>query len=213
MTKPRIGIIIGTTRQGRFADTPANWLLELASQRGDADFELVDLRDYPLPFFEEQYSPAFVPPANPVAQAWAAKMAELDGYVFITAEYNHSVSGVLKNALDYAYNEYRRKPASFVGYGGVGAARAVEQLRLILAELQIASLKHTVHINANEFMGVLMQGKSLGDYDYLGASATMMLDNLVWWADALRQGRDAYPATIPDFATMARTLGPSSEAA
>jgi NAD(P)H-dependent FMN reductase len=213
MTKPRIGIVISTTREGRFADTPANWLLEIAGQRDDATFEIVDLRDYPLPFFEEQMSPAFVPPANPVAQAWAAKMAELDGYVFVTAEYNHSISGVLKNALDYAYNEYRRKPASFVGYGGVGGARAVEQLRLILAELQIASLKHTVHISANEFMGVLTKGKSLSDYDYLEASAVMMLDNLVWWAEVLLEGRQARPAAIPDFATMAKTLVPSTEAA
>ena len=102
-----------------------------------------------------------------VALRWGRKMAELDGYIFVTAEYNHSIPAVLKNALDYAYLEFNRKPATFVGYGGVGAARAVEQLRLILAELQVASLKHTVHINAGEFVAMLTQGKSFDDFPYL----------------------------------------------
>ena len=116
--KPKIGIIIGTTRQGRFADSPTNWIAAIAGKRADADFEVVDLRDYPMPFFEEKGSPFYVPPENGAAQKWGAKMDSLDGYIFITAEYNHSVSGVLKNALDYAYKEFNRKPATFVAYGG-----------------------------------------------------------------------------------------------
>lgn len=207
MTTPRIGIIIGSTREGRFADTPANWLIEIANRRGDAQFEMVDLRDYPMPFFEEARSPAAVPPANPAALAWGRKMAELDGYIFLTAEYNHSVTGVLKNALDYAYTEFNRKPASFLGYGGVGGARAVEQLRLILAELQIASLKFNVHINAHEFMGVMMQGKTLADYPYLETAADLMLNDLVWWANTMRNGRHAAPAEPVDHATIARGAG------
>ena len=151
--KPKIGIIVGTTRAARFADAPVNWLMEIASKRNDASFEIVDLRDYPMPFFEEVGSPFYVPPTNDVAKKWGEKIDSLDGYVFITAEYNHSISGVLKNALDYAYFEYNRKPATFVGYGGQGAARAIEQLRLILAELQVASLKHSAHINAVEMLG------------------------------------------------------------
>lgn len=192
--KPRIGIVIGTTRAKRFADRPAQWLLDVASKRDDADFEIVDLRDYPMPFFEEERSPAWVPPANEAALRWGRKMAELDGYVFITAEYNHSISGVLKNALDYAYTEFNRKPATFLGYGGVGGARAVEQLRLVLAELQIASLKHTVHINAHEFMGLLMQGKEFADYPYLEDSAVLTLDHLVWWTNSLKAGREMVQA-------------------
>jgi NAD(P)H-dependent FMN reductase len=192
--KPKIGIILATTRPTRFADKAAQWLAGLASRRDDAEFEIVDLRDYPLPFFEEALSPMFTPPRNPIALRWGKKMGEFDGYIFVTAEYNHGIPAVLKNALDYAYAEYNRKPATFVGYGGVGAARAVEQLRLVLAELQVATLKHTVHINATEFMGLLMHGKTFADYPYLDESVGPMLDNLVWWANALKAGRDRVEA-------------------
>lgn len=194
-TKPQIGIILSTTRQNRFADQPANWLLNLAATRTDASFELVDLRDYPMPFFEEAMSPAYVPPANPDAQRWGAKMASLDGYVFVTAEYNHSISGALKNALDYAYSQYNRKPATFLGYGNAGGARAIEHLRGVLAELQVASLKYTVHIGMAEMIGILREGKSLADYPYLDERVPPMLDELIWWAKALKTARQADIAT------------------
>jgi len=187
--KPAIGIILGTTRPARFADRPARWLLDLARRRDDADFEIVDLRDYPMPFFEEEKSPMLVPPHDEAARRWGKKMAELDGYIFITAEYNHGIPAVLKNALDHAYAEYSRKPAAFVGYGSVGAARAVEQLRLMLTALQMAPQKLSVHINATEFIGVAMQGKTFADYPHLEDSVHLMLDNLVWWADALKAAR------------------------
>lgn len=189
-TKPKIGIILSTTRATRFADKPAKWLMDIATQRSDASFEIVDLRDYPMPFFEEERSPAWVQPVNEVARRWGAKMAELDGFIFVTAEYNHGIPAVLKNALDYAYPEFNRKPATFVGYGGVGAARAIEQLRLVLAEMQAASLKHTVHINAGEFVGMLTQGKTFEDYPYLEDTVGPMLDHLVWWANTLKAGRE-----------------------
>jgi NAD(P)H-dependent FMN reductase len=188
--KPKIGIIIGTTRQGRFADGPTNWLVEIAGQRDDADFEVVDLRDYPMPFFDEMGSPFYVPPQNDVAQKWAAKIASLDGFVFITAEYNHSISGVLKNALDYAYKEYNRKAASFVAYGGAGGARAVEHLRGILSELQVASMKFPVHIGMAELLGIMREGKTMADYPYLIDTAKTMLDELVWWTKALKVARE-----------------------
>ena len=187
--KPKIGIILGTTRPARFADRPARWLMDLACRRDDAEFEIVDLRDYPMPFFEEEQSPMLTPPRNAAALRWGRKMAELDGYIFITPEYNHGIPAVLKNALDYAYAEYNRKPASFVGYGGVGAARGVEQLRLVLTALQMAALKPSVHINATEFIGMSMQGKTFADYPYLVDSVHPMLDNLVWWASALKAAR------------------------
>src|SRR5437660_8938520 len=167
IAKPKIGIILGTTRPARFADTPARWLLDLAHPGDDADFEIVDLRGYPMPFFEEEQSPMFVPPRDAAALRWAEKMAGLDGYIFVTPEYNHGIPAVLKNALDYAYAEYSRKPASFVGYGGVGAARGVEQLRLVLMALQMVPLKQSVHINAAEFIGMSMHGKTFPDYRYL----------------------------------------------
>ncbi len=190
-TPPRIGIVLSTTRPGRFADRVAEWLLNLAQQRTDATFELVDLRDYPLPFFEETRSPAWGPLENEVARRWSAKVDELDGFVFVTAEYNHSITGVLKNALDYVYPEFNRKPATFVGYGGVGGARAVEHLRGILAELQVASLKHAVHIGMTELKGMLMEGKQFADYPHLDATVAPMLDELGWWAHALKAAREA----------------------
>src|SRR6266446_1134187 len=110
--RPKIGIIIGTTRPGRFADIPTNWLFNIAKERNDADFEIVDLRDYPMPFFEEKVPLHVAPPQNKVALRWGEKIASLDGYIFVTAEYNHSIPAVLKNALDYLWSEIHRKPAT-----------------------------------------------------------------------------------------------------
>jgi NAD(P)H-dependent FMN reductase len=186
---PRIGVIVSTTRQGRFADRPTEWLMNIARTRTDAAFEVIDLRDYPMPFFDEPRSPMALAPKNEVALRWGEKLASLDGFIFVTAEYNHSIPAVLKNALDYAYNEFNRKPATFVGYGAAGGARGVEQLRLILAELQVASLRHAVHIGYTEFIGMLMQGKAFADFPHLEASAVKMLDDLVWWTKTLRAGR------------------------
>jgi NAD(P)H-dependent FMN reductase len=189
MTKPRIGIIISTTREGRFGDKVADWIASLATTRTDLDFEIVDLRDYPLPFFEEQMSPRFAPIGTPEATRWAAKMAELDGYVFVTAEYNRSISAVLKNALDHIYFEPSRKPAAFVGYGVVGAARAVEQLRLMSIELSMVAMKSGVHINMEPLLGMLREGKDFADYPYLAPTVTTMLDELAWYARTLKAGR------------------------
>src|SRR4029453_18700738 len=131
MAKVKIGIIISTTRATRFGDKPAEWIADIASQRDDMSVEVVDLREYPMPFFDEVASNAWAPSQNEVAQRWQKKIAEFDGYIFVSAEYNRGVPAVLKNALDYAYPEWNKKPAAFVGYGSVGAARAIEQLRLI----------------------------------------------------------------------------------
>jgi NAD(P)H-dependent FMN reductase len=187
--RPKIGIIISTTRPGRFADVPTNWLFNIAKERTDADFEIVDLRDYPMPFFEEKMALAYAPTQNEVALRWQKKIASLDGYIFVTAEYNHSISAVLKNALDYLYSEIHRKPATFLGYGGTGAARAIEHLRNILAEEQVASLKHTVHIGMVEMLGMLREGKSMADYPIHDDFAKRMLDEIVWWASTLKEGR------------------------
>src|ERR1700692_3427012 len=156
--RPTIGIIISTTRPGRFADIPTDWLFNIAKERNDADFEIVDLRNYPMPFFEEKMPLAHAPAQNEVALRWGKKIASLDGYIFVTAEYNHSIPAVLKNALDYLYSEIHRKPATFLGYGGTGAARAIEHLRNILAEEQVASLKHIVHIGMIESLGIMREG-------------------------------------------------------
>src|SRR5258706_6933339 len=155
--RPKIGIIISTTRPGRFADIPTDWLFNIAKQRIDADFEIVDLRDYPMPFFEEKAPLHQAPPQNEVALRWGKKIASLDGYIFVTAEYNHSIPAVLKNALDYLYSEIHRKPATFVGYGGTGGSRALGDLRPILAQGQMGSLQHTLPICIREMLGVLRE--------------------------------------------------------
>ncbi|MGN6550839.1 MAG: NADPH-dependent FMN reductase [Pararhizobium sp.] len=188
--KPKIGVVISTTREGRFGDKPAKWIAELAAKRGDLDVEIVDLVDYPMPFFEEATSPAYAPPANAVARKWASKVDSLDGFIFVTAEYNRAPTAVLKNALDYAYREFNRKPAAYVGYGGVGAARAVEQLRLINVELQMAPTRTGVHIGGGDFMGLWRGGKNFEEMPHLAQSAETMLDELAWWTKALKAARD-----------------------
>lgn len=190
MTNPKIAIIISSTRQPRFGEKPAQWIYDIAAKRSDLTFELVDLRDYPMPFFDEVASNAWAPSTNEVAQRWQKKIAEFDGYIFVTAEYNHSIPGVLKNALDYAYPEWNRKPAAFVGYGGVGAARAIEQLRLICVELQMAPTRTGVHIQGGDFMAVWRQGKSLTELEYLQPNVANMLDELAWWTKALKAARE-----------------------
>src|SRR5579859_1724564 len=190
MSKPRIGIVISTTREGRFGDKPVAWIHALAAARGDLAFEVVDLRDYPMPLFEEAASPAYVPPKNEAARRWGRKVAELDGFIFVTAEYNRGPPAALKNALDHAYTEFNRKPAAFVGYGGVGAARAVEQLRLICIELQMAPTRSGVHIAGADFIGMLMHGKTFADMPHLEPTAVAMLDELAWWVHALKTARD-----------------------
>ncbi|WP_457584710.1 NADPH-dependent FMN reductase [Ensifer canadensis] len=188
---PRIGIIIGSTREGRFAEKPAKWIHEIAKQRAGLAFELIDLRDHPLPFFNEPISPIYAPAKNEVARGWVDKLGTMDGLVVVTPEYNHGPSAVLKNALDHAYKEFNRKPIGFVGYGGVGAARAVEQLRLVAIELQMAPVRNAVHIGMVEFLGIWQQGKTFGDYPHLAQAATALLDDIAWWAKALKIAREA----------------------
>ena len=188
---PRIGIVIGSTREGRFGEKPAHWIHEIAKQRTDLAYELIDLRDHPLPFFNESMSPAWAPVKNEAAQRWSAKLATLDGLIVVTPEYNHGPSAVLKNAFDYAYKEFGRKPIGFVGYGGVGAARAVEQLRLVSIELQMAPVRNAVHIGMVEFLGIWQQGKSFEDFPHLAQAANGLLDDIAWWAKALKTAREA----------------------
>lgn len=190
-TTPHIGIVIGSTREGRFADKPAEWIHSIARKRTDLSFELIDLRDHVLPFFNEQMSPAWAPVKNEAAQQWAAQLGILDGLVVITPEYNHGPSAVLKNAFDYAYKEFIRKPIGFVGYGGVGAARAVEQLRLVATELQMAPVRNAVHVGMVEYLGIARQGKSFADFPHLEQAANGLLDDMAWWSKALKTARGA----------------------
>jgi NAD(P)H-dependent FMN reductase len=190
MSKPRIAIIISTTRAARFGHKPAQWVKDIAAQRDDIETEIVDLRDFPMPFFDEVATNAWAPTQNPVGQQWQKKIAEFDGYIFVTAEYNHGIPASLKNALDYAYPEWNRKTAAFVGYGAVGGARAIEHLRLVAAELQLATVRSAVYIQGADFMAVWKEGKDLKDISYLQAGVKDMLDQLVWWTKALKTARE-----------------------
>lgn len=184
----KIGLIIGSTRPNRFADVPARWIESGAARRSGLKLETLDLREQHLPFFDEAIPPSYAGGAytRPEAEAWRQKVGQYDGYIATVAEYNHAPTAVLKNAFDSAYLEWRRKPIAFVGYGGVGGARAIEQLRGTAIELQMAPLKHEVNIGMEPFLGVLQQGKSLDDYPYLVQSREALFENLIWWAGALK---------------------------
>ena len=189
MSKLKIAIIIGSVREGRFADHPAEWIHELARGHGAFEVEVLDLRDYALPIFSESHAPAWGASANPAALRWQKKLAEFDGYIFVTAEYNRGPTAALKNALDHAYNEWNNKPAAFVAYGGVGGARAVEQLRLNAIELQLAPIRTAVHITWPIYMEVA-SGRKLSDFDFLNEDAGELLDQLAWWTSALKAARE-----------------------
>ena len=143
----KIAIVVGTTRPGRKAEAVAQWVYDIAQQRGDAEFEVVDIQAFDLPLLDEPVPPIMGQYSQPHTRAWAAKIAAFDAYVFVTPEYNHGTSGALKNAIDYLYAEWNNKAAGFVGYGGVGGARAVEQLRLNLAEVQVATVRNQVALS------------------------------------------------------------------
>lgn len=191
MSKPKIAIVVGSTRAARFADKPVEWIAKIARQHADIDVEVVDLRDFPLPFFDEVASSAWVPSQNEVAQRWQKKVAEFDGFIFTAAEYNHGPTAVLKNAIDYAANEWNKKPAGFVGYGGVGGARAVEQLRMHAVELQMAPVKAAVHITWGDFLAVREGQKKLDELEHLNQAAQALINDVAWWAKALKKAREA----------------------
>jgi NAD(P)H-dependent FMN reductase len=191
MSKPKIALVVGSTRASRFADKPVEWFANIAAERDDLDFEVVDLRDFPLPFFDEVASSLYAPSKSEVAKLWQKKVATFDGFVFVAAEYSRGPTAVLKNALDYAYTEWNRKPAAFVGYGGVGGARAIEQLRLNSIELQMAPTRNGVHIVWADMAQVRDGSRKLEEFDHLNFAARNLLDELAWWATALKTAREA----------------------
>lgn len=192
--KPRIALIIGSTRPTRFADKPAQWMLKQAQARGDMDVEVVDLRDHRLPFFSEMASNLRVPSKDPEAIRWQETIARFDGFIFVVAEYNHSITGALKNALDQAYKEWVRKPFTAIGYGSVGGSRAIEHLRAIGIELQMVSTRGAVHIGGSDFMSVFPMGgnKPIEDIETgLLPGVAAALDELSWWAKATMAAKAA----------------------
>ncbi|WP_193597545.1 NADPH-dependent FMN reductase [Microbacterium sp. YJN-G] len=194
MSDIRIAVIIGSTRPGRNGQAVAEWVLEQAQGRDGATYELVDLADFPLPHLDEPMPAAYGQYAGEHTQAWSEKVASYDGFVFVTPEYNHSISGVLKNALDYLYAEWNNKAAAFVGYGSLGGARAVEQLRAVASELQLA------HVRQSLAFSVFTDFEQFTDFkpaEIHTQSAATMFDQLESWSVAMRSVRQ------PDLAGVA----------
>jgi NAD(P)H-dependent FMN reductase len=169
-------------------------MLKQARARDDIEAELLDLRDYALPFFDEKGPLALIDSENAEALRWQQTLARYEGFIFVVAEYNHSVTGVLKNALDQAYKEWGRKPFTAIGYGGIGGARAVEQLRLIAIALGMVSTANSVHISGADFKSTAA-GKPIEDIEIslLGVTKSA-LDELVWWANATMAAKAAKAA-------------------
>jgi NAD(P)H-dependent FMN reductase len=195
MSSLKLSVIIGSTRPNRFSEKPAQWIYEEAKKLEGVEVELLDLRDYPLPFYDEPMSPSMVKDGNyekPEVRKWAEKIKASDGFIIVTPEYNHGYPAVLKNALDYVYYEWNNKAVGFVTYGSVGGARAVEQLRQVAVELQMASVRASVHIPGSiqfPIMAGEAEWKPLEDASLMKAAGGM-LKQLVWWTRALKNARE-----------------------
>ncbi|HYG55887.1 MAG TPA: NAD(P)H-dependent oxidoreductase [Burkholderiales bacterium] len=179
----KIAIILGSTRPGRNGEAVARWAHSIATKRKDAQFDLVDIARFDLPLLDEPVPPSRGQYSKPHTKAWAACIAGYDGFVFVTPEYNHGTSAALKNALDYLYAEWNNKAAGFVAYGSAGGTRAVEQLRLVMAELQIADVRAQVALSLFTDFENFSAFKPAA---YQEQSMNAMLDQLVAWASAMR---------------------------
>src|SRR5882757_1003497 len=190
MSKPKIAVVIGSIRPTRFGDKPAKWIFDHAKARGDINVELVDLADYKLPLFDAPASDFWVPATNPEVIRWQNKLNEFDGFIVVTAEYNRSIPGALKNAIDWAYKPFVKKAVAFMSYGSVGGARAVEHLRAIMIELQAVNVRHGLHIGGSEFGPIMMGQKTWDDVLPHQVQFTKdVFDNLLWWTNATMAAR------------------------
>src|SRR6476619_6116936 len=179
----KIAIIIGSTRPGRNGEAVAKWVYEVAQKRSDAEFELVDIKDFDLPLLDEPMPPIMGQYSKPHTKVWAAKIDSFDGYVFVTPEYNHGTSGALKNAIDFLFAEWNNKAAGFVSYGGASGARAVEQLRLFFFNVKTATVRNQVLLSMYtdfENLSVFKPGPTKEQ------SVNDMLNQVIAWGGALR---------------------------
>jgi NAD(P)H-dependent FMN reductase len=193
----RIAIIIGSTRPGRKAEAVGKWVYEIAQKRSHAEFELVDIKDFNLPLLDEPMPPIMGQYTQHHTKTWSAKIASFDAYVFVTPEYNHGTSGALKNAIDFLFAEWNNKAAGFVSYGGAGGARAVEQLRLVMAEVQIATVRNQVLLSMFTDFENFSVFKPAPQHE---KSVNAMLDQVIAWGSALKalrkkQTEDAVEST------------------
>lgn len=181
----KIGIITGSIRPHRQSLPVAQWVLSQVEKRGDAQYVLVDIADHHLPVWDEASPPTFQKYEKQVSKDWAATIAQFDGFIFVTPEYNHSISGALKNAIDYLNVEWNNKAAGIVSYGSMGGARAAEHLRGILSELQVAHVRTQLTMPAfTEF-----PGRQFTPTEASVTGLTTMLDQLIPWTKAMRMVR------------------------
>ena len=183
----KIAVIIGSTRPGRVGESVAKWVQELAKKRTDAEFELVDIKDFNLPLLDEPVPPSMGQYSKEHTKTWAAKIDSFDGYVFVTPEYNHGICGALKNAIDFLFREWNNKAAGFVGYGSAGGVRAVEHLRLVMAEVQIATVRNQVALSLFTDFENYSTFKPASHHE---DSVNKMLDQLIAWSGALKTLRN-----------------------
>jgi NAD(P)H-dependent FMN reductase len=187
-----ISVIVGSTRQGRFSEKPARWIFQRLKNRAGIEARLLDLGDFPMPFFDQPIPPAMPgrpPYEHEVVKRWTAEIARSDGFIFVTPEYNFGPSAVLKNALDWVYPEWNRKAAAFVSYGSAGGARSVQQLRETAIELQLAPIRWSVHIPVATLWAHFQGGDVDAGLAELEAPAKTMIDDLLWWTGALKAAR------------------------
>lgn len=182
----KIAIIVGSTRPERVGEAVARWVFENARRRQDAEFEVVDLKDFNLPLLDEPVPPSQGKYSQPHTRTWATKIASFDAFVFVTPEYNHGIAGALKNAIDFLYAEWNNKSAGFVSYGSAGGARAVEHLRLVMAEVQIADVRNQVMLSLfTDFENFTI----FKPHPRQEASLDAMLAQLIAWGGALKSLR------------------------
>lgn len=179
----KVAIVTGSTRPGRKSEAVAQWVHDIAKKRSDAEFELVDIQDFNLPLLDEPVPPSMGKYSKPHTKAWAAKIDSFGAFVFVTPEYNHGPSGALKNALDYLYREWNNKAAGFVGYGSAGGTRAVEQLRLVMGELQIADVRAQVALSLRTDFENFTTFKPAAHHE---KAVDAMLDQVIAWGGALQ---------------------------
>jgi NAD(P)H-dependent FMN reductase len=179
----KVAIVIGSTRPGRNGESVARWVYEIAAKRSDAEFELLDIKDYNLPLLDEPVPPSMGQYSRAHTKLWAAKIDSFDAFVFVTPEYNHAPSGALKNAIDFLYKEWNNKAAGFVGYGSAGGTRAVEQLRLIMAELQIATVRAQVMLSLYTDFEKFSTFKPAPHQE---AAVNSMLNQVIAWGGAMK---------------------------
>jgi len=183
----KVGVVLGSTRPGRLGASVASWVMELAAMRSDAEFELVDVDEYKLPVLDEAVPPMMGQVEHQHTKDWAAAIARYDAFVFITAEYNRSLPGALKNAIDYVFYEWHNKAAGIVSYGAAGGVRAAENLRLVLGELKVATTREQVLLSIHtDFENWTVFTPS----DQHVATLNTVFDEVVAWGSALKSLRD-----------------------